>query len=133
MNSSTKVSIGLPVYNGEVYLKEAIESILNQTYGDFELVISDNDSNDMTQAICIDYLKKDRRIRYYRNAKNMGAAYNYNRVFKLSNGKYFKWAAHDDICHPEFLEKCINVLDTEKEVVLCYPIAQVIDENGNFF
>jgi glycosyltransferase involved in cell wall biosynthesis len=87
-----RLSIGMPVFNGEKYLKEALDSILAQTYSDFELLISDNASTDRTEQICREYAAKDRRIRYYRNEKNIGAPKNFNRVFELSSGKYFRWA-----------------------------------------
>ena len=125
-----RVSVGLPVFNGEDYLAEALDSILAQIYPDFELIISDNASTDRTQEICKAYAAKDPRIRYYRNEQNLGAAKNYNRVFELSSGEYFKWVAHDDLCAPEFLERCIEVLDHEPTVVLCYPRTDLIDARG---
>jgi len=125
-----RVSIGLPVFNGERYLRQALDSILAQTYGDFELIISDNASIDKTQNICLEYAAKDRRLRYYRNRRNIGAAANYNRVFLLSSGEYFKWAAHDDVLAPEFLEKCVHVLDSDSSIVLCHSKVARIDENG---
>jgi glycosyltransferase involved in cell wall biosynthesis len=126
------VSIGLPVYNGELYLKEAIESILNQTFTDFELIISDNASKDSTPFICESYARQDKRVRYYPSTKNYGASWNYNRTFKLAKGEYFKWAAHDDLCAPIFIERCIEVLQAHPEVILCYPKTRIIDEYGNF-
>lgn len=125
-----RVSIGLPVYNGAAYLAETLDSLLDQTWTDFELIISDNASTDATQDICRSYAARDARIRYLRNRENLGAAANYNRVFHLSSGEYFKWAAADDLCAPEFLERCVEVLDREASVVLCYPRAQAIDEQG---
>ncbi len=127
-----RVSIGLPVYNGEKYLREAIDSILAQTYTDFELIISDNASTDRTPEISISYANKDPRIRYFRNEINQGAAWNFNRVFELSVGEYFKWAAHDDLLDPEFLLKCVEILDQDPSVVLCYSKVRKIDENGKF-
>jgi len=130
MSRIPRVSIGLPVYNGDRYLRDAIDSIVCQTFTDFELIISDNGSTDQTEAICQSYIDKDSRIRYYRSENNRGAAWNYNRVFQLSSGEYFKWAAHDDICAPEFLAKCVAMLDCEQTVVLCYTIILDIDEQG---
>ncbi|BAU63264.1 putative glycosyl transferase [Stanieria sp. NIES-3757] len=127
-NYQPAVSIGIPVYNGENYLSKALDSLLNQTFTDFELIISDNASSDRTQAICLEYAAKDARIRYYRNDSNLGAADNYNRVFELSSGKYFKWAAHDDTCAPDYLEKCVEVLENNSDVVLAYPKAYLINE-----
>jgi glycosyltransferase involved in cell wall biosynthesis len=124
------VSIGLPVYNGERYISEAIESILGQTYTDFELIISDNASTDRTEPICLSYAAKDPRVKYSRNEKNLGAADNYNRVFEVSRGRFFKWAAHDDICTPEFVQRCVEVLEKDPTVVLCYPKSIFIDEEG---
>jgi glycosyltransferase involved in cell wall biosynthesis len=121
----------MPVFNGEKYLKEALDSILTQTYSDFELVISDNASTDHTQQICRAYVAKDSRIRYYRNEKNLGVSKNYNRVFELSSGEYFKWANHDDVHAPEYLQKCVSVLDQDPSVVLCHSKTNRIDENGN--
>jgi len=125
-----RVSIGVPVYNGENYIKEALDSILAQTYADFELIISDNASTDRTPEICRAYAAKDPRIRYYRNAENLGGAPNYNRTFELSSGEYFKWAAHDDVLAPDFLLRCVQVLDEHPEVVLCHPKSKIIDEHG---
>ena len=125
-----RVSIGMPVYNGELFLKEALDSILAQTFKDFELIISDNGSTDGTQEICKAYAARDQRIRYYRNDQNLGGAWNFNRVFELSTGEYFRWACHDDVCEPELLERCIEVLEHKPSVVLCYPKTIIIDEHG---
>lgn len=125
------VSIGLPVYNGEKYLREALESILAQTFGDFELIISDNASTDRTREICRAYASRDSRIRYYRSETNTGAAFNFNRVFELSTGEYFKWASHDDICDADFLLKCVEVLDRDPSVVLCFSRVRFLDEYGS--
>lgn len=131
MNSNKpRVSLGLPVYNGENFLREAIDSILTQTFDDFELIISDNASTDTTEEICREYAAKDQRIRYYRNEYNLGAAPNYNRVFELATGDYFKWCAHDDICAPEFLERCVELLEQDTSVVLCHTQTKLIDEQG---
>ncbi|PPS43138.1 glycosyltransferase family 2 protein [Chroococcidiopsis sp. TS-821] len=122
------VSVGLPVYNGEDLLEKALKSILSQTYSNFELIISDNASTDKTRAICEAYAAKDSRIKYFRNEKNIGGHNNFNRVFELATGKYFKWAAHDDLCAPDFIEKCVDALETNPSVVLCYPRAKLINE-----
>ncbi|MGH7801490.1 MAG: glycosyltransferase family 2 protein [Thermodesulfobacteriota bacterium] len=131
-NKRPKLSIGLPVYNGEDFLEEAIESILSQTYTDFELIISDNASVDRTEEICLDYAAKDDRIRYIRQSENLGAARNFNSVFELSSGEYFKWAAHDDVCKGNFLSRCIEALDQEHSACLGYTRAITIDEKGKF-
>lgn len=113
-----KVSIALPVYNGEKYMREAIESVLAQTFKDFELIICDNASTDQTEKICREYTNKDRRIRYYRNEKNLGCAKNFNRAFELSSSKYFKWIAADCTIEPEFLQRCVDLLDIDSEIIL---------------
>jgi glycosyltransferase involved in cell wall biosynthesis len=127
-----RVSIGLPVHDGENYLAETLGSILAQTYSDFELIISDNASMDRTEEICRAYAARDERIRYFRNEENLGAAENFNRALELSAGEYFKWAAHDDLCAPEYLARCVEILDCEPEVVLCYPKTRIIDGPGEF-
>lgn len=124
------VTIGLPVYNGANYLADAIESILSQTYSDFEFIISDNASTDETVRICEHYVQEDNRIRYHRSDVNKGAAWNYNYLVEQAKGKYFKWAAHDDICTPTFLESCVEVLDKTPSAVVCYPLTFVIDGDG---
>lgn len=129
--SAPQVSIGLAVYNGEAYLAEAIESILAQTFTNFELILSDNASTDRTAAICQHYAAHDARIRYYRNATNIGGANNENLTFRLARGAYFRWAAHDDVCAPELLAKCVAVLETNPAIVLCSTIMCKIDEQGN--
>lgn len=125
-----RVSIGLPVYNGENFLKVALDSILSQTFSDFELIISDNASTDRTEEICRSYAAKDRRIYYYRQETNQGSVSNYNHVFELARGEYFKWIAHDDIYAPEFLAKCVEVFDRDDSVVLCYAKTKFIDGEG---
>jgi glycosyltransferase involved in cell wall biosynthesis len=125
------VSVGMPVFNGERYLESALESILRQDYTDFELVISDNASTDATERICRKYADQDPRIRYYRNEKNIGASANYNRVFELARGSFFKWASHDDLIMPSFLTRCLGVFaNSSEDVVLAYTRAEIIDEAG---
>jgi glycosyltransferase involved in cell wall biosynthesis len=124
------VSIGLPIYNGERYVKHSVESLLAQTYRDLEVIISDNASTDGTERICRELASRDSRVRYCRTDKNSGASINFNRVFAMATGEYFKWAAHDDVCATEFLARCVGVLDEHPDVVLCYPRATIIDESG---
>lgn len=127
-----KVSIGLPVYNGEKSLAIAIESLLSQDYTNFELIISDNASTDQTESICQKYAKMDKRIKYSRNASNMGAIFNFNRVFSLATSSmYFMWTAHDDIWDPGFIRKCYEKLQEKESIVLCSSDIQYIDESGH--
>ena len=125
-----RVSIGLPVYNGENFLEAALVSLLNQTYEDFELIISDNASSDRTEEICRSYISKDKKIKYFRSDTNRGAAFNFNRILELSSGEYIKWAAHDDVVADRFLEKAVSVLDRDPAVVLCLSKVKFIDEQG---
>jgi glycosyltransferase involved in cell wall biosynthesis len=129
-NEIPKVSIGLAVFNGDRYLREAVQSILSQTFGDFELILSDNASTDQTEAICRRFAEQDRRIRYSRNPTNIGGANNENRTFELSRGQYFRWAAHDDVCAPDLVAKCVSALDGDAEIVICYSQVVEIDEHG---
>ena len=116
-----RVSVGIPVYNGEKYLAEAIESALSQTYSDFEVVIADNASTDKTPDICKVFAEKDERVRYVRNPENLGASPNYRRVFELARGEYFCWMPADEAMLPQYLEKLVAVLDNEPDVVLAFP------------
>jgi glycosyltransferase involved in cell wall biosynthesis len=124
------VTIGMPVYNGAKYIEQALDSILAQTYTDFELIISDNASTDATEEICRRYADADDRIRYSRNPKNLGAAANYNRVIHLARGRYFRHAAHDDILAPTNIERCVEILDRDPGVVLAYPRMIIINAAG---
>jgi glycosyltransferase involved in cell wall biosynthesis len=125
------LSIGMPVFNGANFIRESVQSILNQDYKEFELIISDNASEDETESICRSFAKNDFRIRYSRNDINIGAAGNYNKVFNEARGKYFKWAAHDDECHPAMFRRCVEFLeDAPDSVTMVYPLAELIDEQG---
>ncbi len=133
MHSSTdlpKLSIGLPVFNGERYLREALDSLLAQSMRDFELIISDNASTDSTESICRQYAAADPRIRYYRQSVNIGAGPNYNFVFHESRGRYFKWAAHDDFQDPTCFEVCVDVLDAHPDGVICHGLLADVDPEG---
>jgi glycosyltransferase involved in cell wall biosynthesis len=133
--TAPRVSIGLPVYNGERFLAEAIESILAQTFTDFELVISDNASTDDTEAICRAYAERDRRIRYERLPHNIGGASNFNYVFHSAHpaAEYIHWHAHDDVLEPEYLAACVDALDRNPGFVLAQSWVRRIDEHGVTF
>jgi len=130
-SSQPRVSIGVPVYNGAALMPAALDSLLGQTYRDFELVISDNASTDETEQVCRAYAARDSRIRYHRQQENIGAIRNFNAVFELSQGEYFKWAAHDDFCAPTFLERCVDVLDRDPGVVWCHTRNTHVDIDGD--
>lgn len=127
--SRPRVSIGVPVYNGERFLRKTLDSLLNQSFADFELVISDNASTDGTRTICIEYAARDPRIRYVLNPVNGGAAWNMNRVVELATAEYFKWAMADDLCDPSLVARCVEVLDRDPTVVLACARTTIIDEN----
>ena len=114
------VSIGVPVFNGEKRLAVALDSLLNQDYPFFEIIISDNGSTDSTPDICRDYVNKDPRVKYFRSEKNCGFTWNFNRVFELSSGEYFMWAAHDDNRAPTFVSECVRSMEKRPDAVLCH-------------
>jgi len=125
------VSIGLPVYNGEDYLSDAIQSVLTQTYTNFELIVADNASTDSTPEIIAGFAAKDSRIRVFTQAENLGAAPNFNFCIDQAHGKYFKWLAHDDGCRPTYLEKCVAILESDPGAVLAHARPLCIDTDGN--
>lgn len=133
-NSSShvpRVSIGVPVYNGEKYLAAALDSILAQSFADFEVIISDNASTDRTELICREYASRDGRIRYVRQPQNRGMTWNFSHAVDLARGEYFRWHAHDDSCAPTLLERCVEALDRNPDAVLAYPRVLMIDCHGD--
>lgn len=125
-----RVFIGLPVCNGENYLEGALNSICDQTYENFQLLISDNASNDSTERTARQFAGRDPRILYHRQERNLGAAANFNYCVQCADGKYFKWMAHDDVCEPTYLERCIAVLERDPGAVLCQAHVLKINEIG---
>ncbi len=130
MSAGPRVSIGLPVYNGELFIAESLEALLGQSYTDFELIISDNASTDDTAGICRRYAKEDSRIRYFRQPLNIGLAPNHNFVVREARGEAFKWAAHDDLYARNLLERCMAALDEHPDVVLVHSWTARIDSSG---
>jgi glycosyltransferase involved in cell wall biosynthesis len=124
------VGLGMPVFNGERFLAQAISSVLSQSYGNFELVICDNASTDGTEKICRDFARRDSRVSYHRNPENIGAYPNFNRTFELTHGKYFKWAAHDDVLDPEYLRACVDAMEAHPDAVVCQTQLDFIDAAG---
>lgn len=122
--------IGLPVHNGAAYLAAALNSLLRQNYGDFEVVISDNASSDATADICHDFVRKDKRVRYTRVPRNIGAGPNFNRAFALGRSPFFKWMAHDDLLAPQALERLMAVLTAAPDVVLAHSRLKLVDDAG---
>lgn len=125
-----KLTIGIPVFNGQQFLPELLDSLLAQTFRDFEILICDNASADRTPQICYAYERRDPRIQYIRNERNVGAIANFNRVFELSTAPLFKWAAHDDLHHETYLARCIAVLEADPDVVLAHAGTAFIDESS---
>jgi glycosyltransferase involved in cell wall biosynthesis len=130
MSTTPRLSIGLPVYNGERYIRQSIEALLGQSYTDFELIISDNASTDGTGNICLQYAKEDARIRYFRQPRNIGLAPNHNFVVHESRGELFKWASNDDLYARTLLERCVAALDEYPDVVLVHSWTAKIDTEG---
>jgi len=128
--SSPRVSVGLPVYNGQRFLAAAVDSLLCQTFTDFELILADNASTDGTASLCRSYAAADTRVKYVRNESNIGVYRNCNQVIRLARGEYFKLAAADDLCHPELLARCVQLLDSDQTVVATYSRTGFIDEAG---
>lgn len=124
------VTVGIPVYNGERYLREAVDAILAQTFDDFELILSDNASTDSTATICKEYAQHDPRVRYFHQPSNIGAPRNYSFLVGCARGRYFKWSSASDTCEPTMLERCVEVLDRDPSVVLCYGATRLIDKYG---
>jgi glycosyltransferase involved in cell wall biosynthesis len=125
-----RVTIGVPVYNGDAFLVQTLDSLLEQTFKDFEIIISDNGSTDRTAEICQSFAARDFRVRYYRSEVNRGAAWNHNRLVELARGELFKWNSADDVCAPEYLERCVAALDANPEAVLACTNVLEIDEHG---
>jgi glycosyltransferase involved in cell wall biosynthesis len=130
MNTPPRLSVGLPVYNGEKYLAESLEALLGQSYENFELIISDNASTDDTGAICQRYEKQDSRVRYFRQPRNIGLAPNHNFVVEKASGELFKWASNDDLYARDLLERCVEALDEYPRVVLAHSWTARIDSSG---
>ena len=130
INDKPLVSIGMPVYNGERYIRQALDSLLAQDYENFELIISDNASMDDTWEICREYAAKDSRIKVYSNERNLGAMTNFRIVLNIARGPYFMWAAADDLWKPVFISELVGLLETTPSAVLAMCRVKKIDSNG---
>ena len=128
--ASPLVSIGMPVFNGENFIGEALSSIVAQSYQNLQIVIGDNASTDATESICREFAERDDRIQYFRHAENLGASANHDFVFFRSDGPFFRLAAHDDVLHPKLIERCANALISRPEYALAYPRTRQIDAEG---
>jgi len=130
MSAVPRLSVGLPVYNGANYLAESLEALLGQSFGDFELIISDNASTDSTPDICQHYAQQDSRIRYFRQPRNVGLAPNHNFAVEQARAELFKWASNDDLYARDLLERCVVALDGNPDVVLAHSWTAMIDSSG---
>lgn len=130
MSTAPRLTVGLPVYNGEKYLAQSLDALLGQSYKDFELVISDNASTDGTADICQRYAQQDSRVRYIRQPENIGLAPNHNVVVDQARGELFKWASNDDLYGHELLERCVDALDQYPDVVLAHSWTARFDGSG---
>jgi glycosyltransferase involved in cell wall biosynthesis len=131
MQKSPKVSVCIPVYNREDFIAEAIESVLSQTFTDFELIITDNCSTDKTPQIVQSYAQEDRRIIYFRNEHNLGICSSMNRALLLSRGEYIKFLFSDDKLAPECLEVFVEKMDKHPEVSLITSFTQSFGDSDN--
>ena len=132
MSRSPRVSIGLPVYNAERFVSTAIESTLAQTFGDFELIISDNASTDGTADVCSAFARLDARIRFVRQPVNCGVNRNHCHVFRMAIGEFFRWAGADDIPTAELLAHAVAQMSEDELLVAYVPDAINIDDSGSF-
>ena len=122
------VSIAMTTYNGEKFLKQQLESILDQTYENFELIICDDASTDRTVEIIKSY--QDKRIRLYKNDKNIGFAKNFEKAISLCSGKYIALADQDDIWVKEKIEEMVHAISQDENITLVYGDEYLIDEKG---
>lgn len=129
--ATPKVSVGLPVWNGEAFLQAAVDSLLAQSFEDFELIISDNASTDQTESICRGLAVKDKRIRCFRNDSNIGLQANTQKVLDLASAPYFMWASHDDLWDPSYISRMVNHLDNHARCVIAGSNSASIDQAGN--
>lgn len=117
----------MPVHNGARFLRQSLQSLLQQDFTDFELIILDNASTDTTESICREYAARDKRIRYHRHATNIGPTANFNRVVELASGRYFMWAAADDYWQPTYVASCLGVLSASDSIVLAGTMGTLVD------
>lgn len=125
-----RLTVGLPTFNGERYLRESLDALLRQSFDNFELLISDNASTDRTAEICGQYEAADPRVRYFRQPANIGSAANHNFVVREARGELFKWASDDDLYHRDLLLRCVELLDRDLGTVVAHSLDAFIDEDG---
>lgn len=127
------VSFGVPVRNGEKYLPRLFDSLLAQDFQNFEVIIGDNLSDDRTEDICREYARRDARIKYFKHPENLGQAGNFNRVFELSQGKYFRWIGDDDWLEPEYTRKCVEFLEHHPDFIAVTTEQDHVFDDGSVY
>jgi len=130
IQKNPRVTLGMPVYNGENFIREALDSLVAQTFTDFEVIISDNASTDKTEQICRSYADRDRRIKYIRQEINKGGFFNFNYLLNSASGEYFTWVAHDDFLDQNFLKEMVAHLDQYPDVAICSCDFRVVGQDG---
>lgn len=131
-STAPRVTLAMPVYNGERYMEEALRSMIAQDFDDFEILINDNASTDRTAEIAADFAAQDKRVRHVRNDTNLGAAPNYDKGLELARGEFLKWCAHDDKISENFVSACVTALDAEPDASMAFGKVQCIDSDGAF-
>jgi glycosyltransferase involved in cell wall biosynthesis len=129
MTGTPIITIGLPVYNGARHLEEALNALLNQTFSDFEIVISDNCSSDSTEDICRAFASRDSRIRYTRQVRNIGAHANFLFVLEQARTDFFMWAAHDDLFEANWIDRLLPIASKSK--CIAFGRVQTVNDAGN--
>lgn len=128
---NTLISVGMPVYNEEKFIRQALDSLISQTFQNIEIIICDNASTDKTPDIIQEYIEKNNNIKYYKETTNKGSLYNFVKAFELSNSKYFMWASGHDIWSANLIEKIINQLELNPGASIGYGTTVWIDENNS--
>ena len=129
-DAAPRLTLGLPVYNGERFLAASLDALLAQTFTDFELIISDNGSTDGTGMIARRYESIDPRVRYVHHPRNLGSSFNHNFVIEQARGEFFKWVSHDDLYAQDLLQRCVDALDSRSEIALAHAWTAFIDDEN---
>jgi glycosyltransferase involved in cell wall biosynthesis len=124
------VSIGLPAYNAEPYIRECLDGIVNQTYENIEIIVSNNSSTDNTSTICLEYQKRDSRIKYHCQTENKGGLANFQFVLNEAKGKYFLWAAADDALELNWIEILVNLMEESPRSAMAFGLIKYINSNS---
>lgn len=125
------VSVGVPVFNGANFLKAALDSLVSQTFADLEIVIADNASTDATEQIGRAAAASDSRVTYHRHTENIGAAANFNFTLERASGEFFMWSPHDDLRHPQFVERAVQAYGSNPGAAAVFSRSASIDLSGN--